>query len=305
MGALSLLTPLAVQAIGCPSTEGVKGLPNLVDIDPTLPVGQVVGSATGTFATGSTSCNIIHQGLDTHMLTGIGTPSGNLYPTSIPGLAYRGTLLSGGSFVGNVTGTWPKAAVFADQSLGGNSYYGGNIRIDFIKTGPIQPGTFGPVTLGRWTINNQQFLNFVLLDRVTVAPTTPACTVTQSAITVNLRNTTIDELTTLGDTSQETAFNLPLRCNSATNISLGFSGNLADSTNAVFSNLSDSTNTTGVGVQILKDGTPIPATAGNYLNLGVVNGSLSVPLTARYYALAGKPTPGDVSAVAYASIVYN
>ncbi|MOA21262.1 Fimbrial protein [compost metagenome] len=115
----------------------------------------------------------------------------------------------------------------------------------------------------------------------------------------------MSQLSTSGSTSKDQLFYIPLTCNSNANVSLSFSGDMADSANAVFRNLSGSANANSVGVQILSSGRPVPTAINTYLNLGQVNGSMSVPLTARYYALKSNAQVGAVSSVVTANIVYN
>ncbi|WP_337262916.1 MULTISPECIES: fimbrial protein [unclassified Serratia (in: enterobacteria)] len=186
----------------------------------------------------------------------------------------------------------------------------GNLTIEFIKTGPIssEGGTFGPGKLGSLYVSNANvagdYVIYYLSSAMTVKPTTPACTVTSSSITVPLPDTNQSALNTAGSTSGATSFTIPLRCTAATSLSLSFRGDMADSSKGVFKN-THSANAANVGIQILKDGTPVPTATDSYVNIGSVNGSLNVPLTARYYALTPGVPAGAVSAMAYASIVYN
>lgn len=279
--------------------------PATLDVNPAIAVGSVLSSVTLSWPQtrngGSLGCSF-PSGNQLYTFYGIGIPNGNLYPTGIPGVAYRGRL-PGWAFAG-LDGYWPTQNRWA--SAGSRSdMAAGSAVIEFVKTGPIGSGTFGPQTVMDGFIAGMPFVKIILDNAIIIKPTIPACTVTQSAITVNLEDTTTDQLATMGNTSKDKGFNIPLNCTSSANISLAFSGNVADNTNAVFSNLSGSTNANSVGVQILKDNTPVPTVAGSYLNLGVVNGSTSVPLTARYYARTNNADVGAVSAIAYATILYN
>lgn len=301
---VSFFNPSIAWSAGCPAVENVTA-PSTLNIDPSLAVGSIVGSTTVTFASGAAECpaGTFHAGTNYYSINGIGVPNGNLYPTSIPGIAYKARVTAGWPGT-ELTYTWPSSLTDTVVPIP-RTYSGGYIKVDFVKTGPLGSGTFGPQTIGRLTINNVPILEFYLNSPIVLAPVTPACTITQSAIAVNLDDTNTSQLTSMGNTSKDKAFSIPLNCTSASNISLSFSGDIADTNNAVFSNLSGSTNANSVGVQILKDNTPVPTAAGTYLNLGTINGSVSVPMTARYYALTNNADAGAVSAIAYATIMYN
>lgn len=320
LGGVLLLSPAAGIAAVCTGAEPYArvyaNVPSPITVRPDISIGQVIGSTVSTFPGGRTGYGcavgpLSTGGIGSVIVMGAGTPNGTLYPTGIPGLSYRAkfTAVWGVSSIFNVA--WPVTGTFRDTTFSSEGgYNGGSITIELVKTGPI-PGsiTWDPGVLGTIQVvtngKTYNFLEFYHSDPVVVVPENPSCTVTQSAISVNLEDANTSQLVMAGDTSKDKTFSIPLTCTSDVNIALGFSGDIADNTNAVFRNLSGSANASSVGVQILNGGTPVPTTAGNYLNLGVVNGSMSVPLIARYYALANNADAGTVNAIAYASIVYN
>lgn len=299
---LALIFPLTGRAGSCPSVEPVNA-PSSININPGIAIGGVLGTTTLFFPANTVGCNEANSltGNNLFEMEGAGIPNGKLYPTTIPGIAYRAAF-SSSIWTASMSGYWPVSTV-AYKS--GGAYGQGKVVVEFVKTGPVGDGVFGPQRVGLFSVAGIPIFEVYLATPIIIAPNNPTCTVTQSAITVNLEDTTADQLASVGNTSKDTALNIPLNCTSAANISLAFSGNIADNSNAVFSNLSGSANANTVGVQILKDNTPIPTTAGNYINLGTINGSTSVPLTARYYALANNADAGAVSAIAYATIMYN
>lgn len=277
--------------------------PASISLSPSLPVGTVVASASLSWPGFSSSgdCPIPYSTGSHFTITGEGVPNGNLYPTSIAGLSYRGRI--NGGWPASFMGYWPTSAVQAGPYSSGVA--AGSVLIEFVKTGPLSGGTFVPQVLMHATMEAVPWFDIYLGAPMIITPTTPACTVTQSAIAVNLDDGNTSQLAVAGNTSKDKTFSIPLNCTSASNISLTFSGDIVDNSNAVFRNLSGSANAASVGIQILSGSTPVPTTAGNYLNLGAINGSTTVPLIARYYALANNPDVGTVSAIAYATIVYN
>ncbi|WP_261160387.1 fimbrial protein [Serratia fonticola] len=296
---------LATSAQACTPFRQSLAAPASINLNPSLPVGSMVATATLTWSTflSSSDCGIVFNGrTDIFNLTGYGSPSGNLYATDIPGLAYRGKITAGwpANFIGKY---WPQSL---SSGVGTNSgVSGGTVVVEFVKTGPIQPGTFGPQVILSAAIAGTPWFELYLSSPIIVKPTVPACTVTQSAISVTLDDANTSQLAAMGNTSKDKTFYIPLNCTSASNISLAFSGDISNTTNAVFRNLSGGVNAARVGVQILNSNTAVPTTPGTYLNLGSINGSISVPMTARYYALANNVDVGNVSAIAYATIIYN
>jgi type 1 fimbria pilin len=295
---------VVTSAEACTPYRQYLSAPTQINLNPTLAIGSVVATVNMTWP-------IIMSGGDCPVayntpsgvfaLLGEGVPNGRLYPTSIPGIAYRGRISDG--WAPRLENTWP---LITTMAVGGpQGVAGGTATLEFIKTGPIEPGTFDPQRVMHASINDVPWFELYLGNPIPVVPTVPACTVTQSAITVNLEDTDTSQLAGMGNTSKDKAFNIPLACSAATNIALAFSGDIADDTNAVFRNLSGSANAASVGVQILKDNTPVPTTPGNFLNLGSINGSVNVPMTARYYALTDNVEVGAVNSIAYATIVYN
>ncbi|HBE9178830.1 TPA: fimbrial protein [Serratia fonticola] len=294
---------VVTSAEACTPYRQYVNAPLTINLNPTLAIGSVVATANLTFpAMQVTSDCPIPYGASwaTWNLFGEGVPDGRLYPTTIPGVAYRGAITAG--WADALQRPWP---LITGYPVGTQGLAGGTATLTFIKTGPIEPGTFGPQMVMHGTVNDIPFFELYLGNPIPVVPTVPACTVTQSAITVNLEDTSTSQLAAMGNTSKDKAFNIPLTCNSATNIALAFSGDIADDANAVFRNLSGDANAASVGVQILKDNTPVPTTSGNFLNLGTINGSITVPMTARYYALTDNVEVGAVKSIAYATIVYN
>lgn len=279
-------------------------------IKPEVSIGDVISSTVTSFPSGSTSVPCKVPGPGSLIATGSGTANGNLYPTSVSGVSYRIKMTSGWTLPGFSNSYWPYTSYSTANTLVDNYYRGGTIQVDLIKTGPT-PGTasWAPSILGQIQFeNNGQIYNFIEIYNSTpieLVPDNPSCKVTQSAITVSLEDVNTNKLSHVGSTSRDTSFSIPLTCSSPANVSVAFSGTMADSSNAVFSNLNNGSNANQVGVQILSGAEPVPVATGSYINIGQVNGYISVPLTARYYALTSSPDAGAVNAIVYATLIYN
>lgn len=292
------------QAYACSPGVLVLSAPATIKIDPSQAVGQVIGSATLAFPSTSITadCNdyIPWNSTGTHAFTGEGTPNGKLYPTGIDGVAYRAKYEIPG-----VPQTQDWFPISWTGPIGGTDMNGGELSVEFVKTGRVATGgVFGPQTIGTWFVAGYPFVEWNLYSSINVVPFSTACTVTQANIAVPLNNVSPAELKNVGDTAKDKDFTIPLNCNAPVSISLAFSGTTTDSANGVFKNTGED-NGSSVGVQILKDGVPVSTEAGASTLIGPVNGNLDATFTARYYALSDKVLPGDVKAVAYATVVYN
>lgn len=288
------------EAAGCPIVVNVTA-PASLDVSPSVAVGSIIGTLSLSWPENTErSCSWPKGNNILYSFFGEGIPDGNLYPTSIPGIAYRGSIPAW-SFAG-MSGYWPVRKYYPNSTSG--TIAAGSVTIEFVKTGPVGSGIFGPQLLMHSSLNNTPFFNVWLKDSIIIKPRVTACTVTSSTITETLTDTNQSNLVGIGTTAGEKNFNIPLQCTSATNISLVFSGDMADASNGVFKNTNNN-NSANVGIQLLKDGTPVPTTAGSYINVGIVNGTVNLPMTARYYALTNSVPAGAVSAIAYATIVYN
>ena len=277
-----------------------------------LNVGEVISSTIVSVPYGMTTTGCTVKGPGYFIGNGTGTPSGNLYPTSIPGISYRIKIISGWTVPGFIDTYWPVSTYVEPKSgmLIDGSYAAFTAEVDLVKTGPylgqsiLSPSILGHVDLS----SNGSLIKFIEIYNATpveTIPDNPSCKVTQSAIPVSLEDVSTNKLDQVGSTSKETAFTIPLACTASANISLSFSGVMADSDKAVFSNLNSGTNASQVGVQILSGTTPVPIATGSYLNIGQVNGNISIPLVARYYALTSNPNAGAVNSIVYATLVYN
>lgn len=284
-----------VQAGPCPIIYNVA-VPTTLNIDPTAAVGSVLATMNLSFPK-NTTC-VVNASTITTYDSGNGTPVGNLYPTAIPGISYRGRVTAGWTYG---LGYWPQTTVETTTSLTGVA--AATVTIEFVKTGPVLPGTFPAQDIMKTVANTTSFFILHTANAIEIKPTVPSCTVTP-VVTVVLDGVAKASLATTGATTGDKSFNINVNCASPTSLALSFSGTAVDTNNAIFKN-TDATTGASVGVQILKDSNPVPLVAGNYISLGIVDGSVSPVFTARYYALTNSVVEGAVTSVAYATIVYN
>lgn len=278
-----------------------------INTDPSVPVGSQVGSVNFSWPDlpYNQSCIDEFSSLVDHTVNytvkGEGIPVGNLYPTNIAGIAYR--------IIGTREQLWGYDEYLPTSHNGhlgaGPIVTNGTARLEFVKIGPTSAGgNFGPQVVMRQYINGIEYVNFMVSTTIHVEPEAPACTITQSAIQVSMNDVNQAELNLKDKTAKPYGFNIPINCRTSANIGLGFSGDTADAANGIFRNTVGG-GASNVGIQLLDGVTPISTVYGQFINIGMVTGSFSFPMTARYYALSNDVGAGAVNSVAYVTVIYN
>ena len=118
---------------------------------------------------------------------------------------------------------------------------------------------------------------------------------------VDNRNLTVD----LPNYPGSQAFTINVHCATDKNLNYAISGTTADSGGTILKNIleGNSDAASGVGVQILKDGTPIKF--GDTIKLGKVTSSgTAITLTAQYHPTSGQMTAGKVQSIAGMNFTY-
>ncbi|EGO3302078.1 fimbrial protein [Salmonella enterica] len=96
---------------------------------------------------------------------------------------------------------------------------------------------------------------------------------------------------------------LTVHCAENQNLSYYLSGTTADSANTVFTNTAVASPAQGVGVQLMRNGSAIPA--NSTISLGTVGTSaVSLGLTANYARTSGQVTAGNVQSIIGVTFVY-
>ncbi|WP_146005472.1 fimbrial protein [Erwinia sp. B116] len=279
-----------------------------LQINPDVAVGQVAGQYSLSWPAFSNICEpargmSVYEEYITYQPYGIGA---TLFPTNIGGLSYR-MKVNQGKF--SATPNY-KSSTY-NYAGGVGTAPAGTATVELVKTGTIaNGGQLYPVnyTMFLYSANNYGYVvgGWRIISPTSINITLPlkACTVTQSAITVNLDTAETAKLATAGSTTKDKSFSIPINCPSTRNLSLQFSGTMADNSKGVLKNLkSGSSNASSLGIQLLRNGTPVQT--GTKYNIGNVTGNYSVPMTARYYALANNVPTGDIQSISYATITYN
>lgn len=285
----------------CPAVSYANP-PATMNLDPTLPIGAVVATTNVSFPFADYTCGVSSSSSYLNW-RGIGVPNGNLYPLPVTGLAYRASFAPGSDWA-SVLGTGFFPLSYYQPYIGSKSMSGGTVKLEFIKTGPIGLGSIPAQDIVYFLYDELLVVKIRLSGPIPVKPVIRTCTTSTPVVTVPLDSVTANSFSNVADTAKEKTFSIKLSCPDPVNVSWQFSGDVIDSTQAVFRN-TNATTGSSIGIQILKDGNPVPNGAGNFVNLGIVTNEVTTEFSARYYALVSNVQVGNVSAIANATIVYN
>ncbi|KWH60419.1 fimbrial protein [Burkholderia anthina] len=298
-------------------------LPASVQVDPNVPNGTVLYTAISQPASHEITCPQLSSfNLDWRMWGG--SPSGtaggqpNVYTTVVPGIGARISAadIASGAY-------WPVSQNVNPATL----YTQLAVKLELIKIGAVtSPPNMPPGTIDRLATlfirNYAGYLIQLKLARpIVIRPVAPTCKVETPVIQASL-GTVLSRSLEGGATSSAVPFNIRLLCSGAGQIT-GTPGKaltyitLTDATNPgnrsdMLSLSSDST-ATGVGIQILRsDGSivsygPDSSAEGNPNQWYVGeygNGTVDIPLKARYAGEGGKVGPGSANGLATFTMSY-
>ncbi len=142
--------------------------------------------------------------------------------------------------------------------------------------------------------------------------TSLGCTLTNTAISVPMGTVNSSNFsgTSYGSTMSAKAFSIPLTCDSGTAVTMqidaGASGTVAYKMGVLqLDSATSGTAATGVGLQILRNGSPL--VLGTAISIGTpsATGAFDIPLSARYFRSAATVTAGQANASATFTMTYN
>ncbi|MFH7827469.1 fimbrial protein [Kluyvera chengduensis] len=159
----------------------------------------------------------------------------------------------------------------------------------------ISAGTLIAVMILRQTNNKNsddfQFIWNIYANNNVVVPT--------GGCDVSARNVTV----TLPDYPGSTAIPLTVYCAQSQKLGYYLSGTTADAANSIFTNTASASPAQGIGVQLTRNGSVLPA--NNTVSLGTVTTSaVSLGLTATYARTSGQVTAGNVQSIIGVTFVY-
>lgn len=290
-----------------------------VVVPPDLPVGAVIATRNWTMnAPGgsSYSCTPGTNRFVAKIVVAGTTNLGNkVYSTNVPGIGLR--FSRGGATVNIV---YPDTYSSTINRTTSYSLEGSRFTLEIIKTAPTTGS--GTVAAGKYTSydwengNNPILETYLSANAITVV--SPSCTVL-SGTNMNVDVGTIkrSELKGVGTTAGGKDFNIQLQCSGGlsasgfANINTTFSGNMATNTTvakgALINEKSGSSAAKGIGIQVLKSGTPIEFNK-KYV-LGTLQSQetrfMSLPYRAQFYQYLPTTSTGEVESHLIFNLTYD
>lgn len=288
-------------------------------------VGSVIGTAISTGAISAFTCTNEAPKLTDQKIgvKGYGTKSTQINGGNV----YRlGPASSGIGYT--ISASTTDCAGTTVMSASSDSYYNCGAA-PLLATQPVQETlTFTFYKIGDVTaasIPAQQLAGVIMLNNTTtsVSPepavmssafkvTSLGCTVTSTAITVPMGTVNSSNFsgTKYGATMAAKAFSIPLTCDVGTAVTLqidsGAAGTVAYKMGVLALDAATSgTAATGVGLQILRNASPLVLGSAISIGTPTATGAYNIPLTARYFRSAATVTAGQANASATFTLTYN
>ncbi|MBV6694003.1 fimbrial protein [Serratia quinivorans] len=237
-----------------------------------------------------------------------------VFPTGVTGIGYAiGVKDTTDTIYTPLSTTQAQTYPTSRTGTGGGFTLGANGRIIFVATAKLTAGTYTNAsktvgTYGGYTSASALYTsNSIVLPAVTFNVNVTSCTVNNTSIPVGLGDVNKSVFTGVGSTSPETAYNISLNCSTGTPVKLALDGT-ADSSNATgvlaLTSAGNSGVASGLGVQLLRNNTPV--TLGSIITVGTTTsaGAYSIPLTARYYQTSSTVTAGTANSTATFTMTY-
>lgn len=228
----------------------------------------------------------------------------NIAQTNIPGIGMRVGFSYGGGIWGYVPTTRSMTnPTYRDWEFGPQAKW----QVELIKTGPVYPGRLAS---GRYASLSLLGLDVVSLN-ITGANIIPvACSITTPTLTFPIGNIWVAKFgSTVGTipAGSQTTQNLGLACDTSANINVSLAGtqspDVANSSVLALTNQGSAGVASGVGVQLLYNGTPLSINNRIVLKRSA-GGQETFPLTAQYYQTKNTVTTGTANTSATLNITY-
>lgn len=182
----------------------------------------------------------------------------------------------------------------------------GNTNVLLRKVGRVSQGGVVPGgLLAVWRTSDNKRLLSLNLNSFTV--NVLGCQVTTPNVSVPMGTVHRSQFRGVGSTVGNTSFNIGMSCDSAISPTVTFSGtpdsNIPDTVLAL-NNPGSGTSASGVGVQMLYQGSPVMLNSAVSLGKTTEAGTLTMALNARYYQTASTIIGGEANATAYFTVKY-
>ncbi len=228
-----------------------------------------------------------------------------VYSTGVAGIGIR-LRNAVGQPLTNAIGVTCDTRAAALGALAADLSYSASVSIEFVKTGAIGQGSLDP---------SQTLFGFGVYRSAvglggggnhigftgSATPRQITCT-TRAPTTVALPDATVSSLSGNGSTTGFAPFSIGLICDGAAVVGISFDGAGGTPVRSASTGVLGIQNegaagmASGVGVQLINDGTysPVPLQTRNHLGNISANGMASYRYAFRYHSLSARPSPGTV-----------
>lgn len=292
-----------------------------------LPVGSLIGSevVSGSVQafrcsnTPSPAVNYQEFGVKAYG-TYVTTINGRrIYSTDVAGIGYAVgaisvnncgyTMYVDGSDTGD--GNVDNKLICSVNGLMGNQPITGRALIQFYKTAQTTgTGTVSARQVGSFILRNDQSGWSRPESTISIAAfsvTTLACSLSNTVISVPMgtveKRAFRGQGTWPGDANTR-SFTVPLNCNAGTRVNVQIDGSAQNASQGVLNLTGGSGSASGVGIQLLYNGSPLPLATPILTGTASSEGAYSIPLQARYYQTSSNITPGAANASATFTLTY-
>ncbi|MDR3445052.1 MULTISPECIES: fimbrial protein [unclassified Dyella] len=327
---LAPIMPTMVHAAGTTCSSPIIAMVTgpAINVSNNAAIGDVIGTLTTSFpgganpnctSTGTPGGNVYFGGGFLGSAPDLGPTYGNgghLYATTIPGVGFRVNITGGSSiFWGYIPSPFMPYQITTGVAAR-------QVLVELVKIGPITQGgaLSGDIAYFQMTDSNgaytTRYVTYQWSSSVVVTLKSPACSVSTPSVKVGM-GVVANPHVAVGQTFDPVDFNVQLNC------SVGDVGQstsvymtISDATNAGNTsnilNLGASSTVTGLGIQLVRNGTPVSfgpdsAVVGSQNQFSVsstTGGTINIPFTARYIATSNTVTPGVVNAFATFTFAY-
>lgn len=330
LGGGTLMSQMASAAVAiCPTSPAlpiVQPLSSLAVLS-SLPIGSVIPGSDKTFSfTGNCAPNQAGTGVgpgDPIITCYYGTGAAvagmaGVYASGVPGVGIA-VENSSGQRITSASGWACNSSATPIGRLGSdaNRSFSVSLKLMLIKTAQnISAGTISQAQT-QWglgvfhngspsgvSLSNPTYPTISYSGNVAVK--TIACTVPPS-LNFPMGNISLAAFSGVGSVAAAQTVNLPVTCNNTVAVSINMTSNSYVNQSLGVMNITNTAGAaTGVGVQMFFNDTPI--NFGTDLLTGSIttaNGTLNIPLTAKYYQTGPTITAGSANATATVNMIYN
>lgn len=193
-----------------------------------------------------------------------------------------------------------------------NMYYALVKTANITASGTVNSTVFNMELLG-CTTGSGGMSNFAYqIINITGGPTVSikACTINNPSINVSLGTAKRTAFSGVGSTANTQSFNVSLTCSQATTAKITLAPGSSGAFNAATGIINLDTPTSGVsakgiGIQMLYNNAVLPLNSAVSVGSVVAAGTLTIPLSARYYQTASTVTAGVANGTATFTMTYN